>query len=177
MTVAVLVAIAAVWIIAYFRVPLLVTTILVGGALVAATYFGWLLPAALIALWVVYLLLALGLNLPPLRRALIGNRVYNLFRRLMPPMSATEREALAAGTVWWEAEFFTGRPRWKRLLGIARPALSPEEQAFLDGPVEELCRMINDWEIAHERHDLPPEVWTFARRAAIAVDDFAPACL
>ncbi|MFL6712310.1 MAG: hypothetical protein ACJ8LN_05225 [Sulfurifustis sp.] len=125
----------------------------------------------------VFLLLALGLNLPPLRRALIGNRVYNLFRRLMPPMSATEREALAAGTVWWEAEFFTGRPRWKRLLGIARPALSPEEQAFLDGPVEELCRMINDWEIAHERHDLPPEVWTFARRAAIAVDDFAPACL
>lgn len=164
MTVAVIVGVVVVlWVIAYLRVPLLVSTVLAGMALAALTYFHPVSNPALVALWVAFLLLAAGLNVPPLRRALISNRLLILFRKLMPPVSPTEREALEAGTVWWEAEFFTGRPKWKRLLGLSRPTLSPEERAFLDGPVDELCRMLDDWEIVHDRHDLPPEVWAFLK--------------
>jgi acyl-CoA dehydrogenase len=156
--------VVVVWAIAYFRVPFLITTILVGAALAAVTYF---CPTTsrtlLVSLWVAFLLIAAALNLPPLRRALISNRVLGAFRRLMPPVSATEREALEAGTVWWEAQFFTGRPKWKQLLGLPRPNLSADERAFLDGPVEELCRRLNDWEIVHDRKDLPPELWAFLK--------------
>lgn len=156
-------AVAVVWALAYFRVPFLVVTLLAAAALGLYTYY---VPAAtylLIALWTVLVFVALALNLPPLRRALFSNAVYGLFRRLMPPVSGTEREALEAGNVWWEAEFFTGRPHWKRLLQIPPPSLSPEERAFLDGPVEELCRLLDDWEIVHERRDLPPRVWEFLK--------------
>src|SRR4030067_1020013 len=68
-------------------------------------------------------------------------------------------EALEAGTVWWEAELFNGAPRWKKLFAVTRAQLSPAEQAFLDGPVEELCRKLDDWDITHVRRDLPPEGW------------------
>jgi len=82
---------------------------------------------------------------------------------VLPQVSQTEQEALDAGSVWFDAELFSGRPSWKTLLGYAQAKLSPEEQAFLDGPVEELCGMLNEWEITHERMDLPPEVWKFIR--------------
>ena len=75
----------------------------------------------------------------------------------------TEREALEAGSVWWDGELFSGRPDWQRLLAMPSSRLSREEQAFLDGPVEELCRMLDDWRITHEDRDLPPEVWRFIR--------------
>jgi acyl-CoA dehydrogenase len=81
----------------------------------------------------------------------------------MPAMSDTERDALEAGTVWWEGELFAGRPRWQKLLDIPAPRLSVAEQAFLDGPVEALCRQLNDWEITHDRKDLPPEAWRFIK--------------
>ena len=45
---------------------------------------------------------------------------------------------------------------------VPPPALTPDEQAFLDGPVETLCGMLDDWEM-HERNDLPPEVWTYIK--------------
>ena len=159
----ILLAIAVLWAIAYWRVPLLVITILAAAALAALTYYSSTVSTFLVAVWTAFLLVAAALNIAPLRRMLLSNTVFGLFGRLMPPVSATEREALEAGTVWWEAEFFTGWPRWKRLLNMPRPRLSPEEQAFLDGPVEELCRMLDDWEITHERHDLPPVAWEFIR--------------
>lgn len=81
----------------------------------------------------------------------------------MPPISETEREALEAGTVWWDAELFSGRPDWNKLLSTPVPALTSEEQAFLNGPVQELCRMLEDWRINEELHDLPPEVWKFIK--------------
>ena len=77
-------------------------------------------------------------------------------------MSATERDAIAAGTVWWDAELFSGKPDWAKLRRFPAPALSAEEQAFLDGPVEKLCSMLNDWEI-RRLGDLPEEVWAFVR--------------
>ncbi|HEX7043735.1 MAG TPA: acyl-CoA dehydrogenase [Burkholderiales bacterium] len=160
----ILLGIAILWALAYFRVPLLVATLLFAAGLGGLTYYYYpAMPAALVAAWVVFLLAAAAFNLPPLRRLLFTNAIYNAFRRSMPSVSATEREALEAGNVWWEAEFFTGRPRWRRLLELPRPSLSAEERAFLDGPVERLCRMLDDWEIVHERRDLPPAVWDFLR--------------
>jgi len=111
-------------------------------------------------LWVLTALLWL-LNLRPLRRALISAPFLTAYRRMLPSMSQTEKEALEAGTVWWDGELFTGAPRWEKLQGAKAPRLSAEEQAFLDGPCEELCAMLDDWDITHRRADLPPQVWSF----------------
>jgi acyl-CoA dehydrogenase len=152
---------AVAWLLAYVRAPLPVWTLAAAGALAAWSYAApgpW--P---VAGWVVFALLAVPLNLKPLRRRLISAPVLAVFRRIMPAMSDTEREALDAGTVWWETELFGGAPKWQHLLDVPKPALSAEEQAFLDGPVEELCRMLDDWDITHARNDLPPEVWQFIK--------------
>ncbi len=90
--------------------------------------------------------------------------VQRALRAALPPLSETEREALEAGTVWWEGELMRGRPRWERLLALPAPTLTEDERAFLDGPVERLCAMLDDWEIHHRRHDLPPEAWELMRR-------------
>jgi acyl-CoA dehydrogenase len=105
----------------------------------------------------------IGFCITPLRRLLISDRLYGLFRRLLPRISETEQEALDAGTVWWEGELFSGRPRWKRLLKVPAPSLSDAEQAFLDGPVEELCHMLDDWEICDTHRRLPEEIWSFIK--------------
>jgi acyl-CoA dehydrogenase len=160
---AILAAAVAVWIIAYLCTPFWIVTILAGAALAGLTFLFSLPLAAQATVWIVFLVVATVLNIAPLRRALIGNRVYVLFRKLMPPVSTTEREALEAGSVWWEAEFFSGKPNWKRLLNFSSPIFSLEERAFLDGPVEDLCRQLNDWEIEHEYHDLPSKAWTFIK--------------
>ena len=75
---------------------------------------------------------------------------------MLPSLSDTEREAIEAGDVWWDADLFTGNPDWTKLLAFPAAKLSAEEQAFLDGPVEELCRMLDDWYISWELRDLPP---------------------
>lgn len=113
-------------------------------------------------LWLPWLLV-LAWSLRPLRMLAVTLPMLQLVKRLLPPLSATEREALEAGTTWWEADLFGGRPDWKKLLQLPRPHLTQEEQAFLDGPTETLCAMLDDWDITHERHDLPPAVWQFLR--------------
>jgi acyl-CoA dehydrogenase len=118
----------------------------------------------LIPVWAVFVSLSLVLGVPALRRALVSGHMMRQFRRVMPPISTTEREALEAGTTWWEAELFAGNPDWHRLLDYPAPALSEEEQAFLDGPVNELCAMLDDWKITEELHDLPQPVWEFLKR-------------
>ena len=86
-----------------------------------------------------------------------------MYRRRLPPLSDTEREALEAGTVWWDAALFSGRPDWQAFLAEPKPTLQEKEQAFLDGPTEELCRMIDDWRIRHVIFDLPPNIWRFIK--------------
>ena len=103
------------------------------------------------------------LVLPPLRRALITGPVFGLYRRMLPAMSQTEREALAAGTVWWEGQLYRGKPDWTTLLAYPAPKLSTEEQAFLDNEVDELCRIANDWETTQVHHDLSPEAWRYIK--------------
>ncbi len=82
---------------------------------------------------------------------------------IMPKVSVTEQEALDAGTIWWDAEIWSGRPDWKRILEYPVSNLNEEEQRFLDGPVEELCERINDWQITHEKLDLPQDLWQFLK--------------
>lgn len=113
-------------------------------------------------LWLPWLL-TLAWSLKPLRKIVITRPALLLIKRMLPPISATERDAIAAGTTWWETDLFSGHPDWQKLLAIPQPRLTPEEQAFLAGPTEELCEMLDDWVITHELRDLPPAVWTFIR--------------
>lgn len=112
--------------------------------------------------WLIFLIAAIILNVPVIRRSLLIKHVVLLFRRMLPPISRTEREALEAGTVWWDGELFSGDPDWNRLFETPKPALTGEEQSFLDNQVEELCRMLDDYKIAADR-DLSPEVWRFIK--------------
>src|SRR5580658_10845906 len=98
------------------------------------------------------------------RRDIITKPIFSWARGVLPAMSDTEREALEAGDVWWDADLFSGNPDWAKLLATPPAQLSAEEQAFLDGPVEELCGMLDDWEITHELADLPPNVWEFIKK-------------
>ncbi|ABI57466.1 acyl-CoA dehydrogenase [Alkalilimnicola ehrlichii MLHE-1] len=107
---------------------------------------------------------ALLFNLPALRRRVITRPLFQAFKRVLPPMTTTEREALEAGDTWWEGELFQGRPDWQRLRETPVTRLSDEEQAFLDNQVATLCRMLDNDRIEREAHDLPAEVWDFIRR-------------
>ena len=99
--------------------------------------------------------LAVVFNVPPLRRVLSAGVMKAMQAAgFLPAISETEREAIDAGTVWVEGELFAGKPDGKRLLAVTYAGLSDEEQAFLDGPVAEVCRMTNDWEV-WQRRDLP----------------------
>ena len=155
--------VAALLYLAYKRLSLLAYTTTFGALLVAYSAIGE--PAGLWKgfLWLLFAGLAL-LNVAPLRQALLTRPFMRIYRRMLPAMSSTEREALEAGTVWWDGELFTGKPNWPKLLGAKTPQLTAEEQAFLDGPCEELCRMVDDFDITHRRGDMPPEVWDFLKR-------------
>ncbi|WP_026621191.1 acyl-CoA dehydrogenase (plasmid) [Ensifer sp. WSM1721] len=104
------------------------------------------------------------MSLRILRRDTITKPLFKWAARVMPPISETERDAIEAGTVWWDRELFTGNPDWNRLLAMPPAKLSAEEQSFMDGPVRELCAMVDDWKINWEDRDLPREVWDFLRK-------------
>jgi acyl-CoA dehydrogenase len=160
-----LVFIAAVLFLAYRRLSLLTFTVTFTVLLAAYTWLG--ASGAPAGLWKGFLwLLLAGLwltNVRPLRKAAITRPFMKAYLRLLPSMSQTEKEALEAGTVWWDGELFTGDPRWQKLLAAKPPQLTAEEQAFLDGPCMQLCAMLDDWHITHERGDLPPAVWEFLK--------------
>jgi acyl-CoA dehydrogenase len=115
---------------------------------------GWLL----LIFWVLIAAVALPLLLPDLRRQYFTKPLFSWFQKVLPPMSETERDAIDAGTVWWDGELFSGRPDWDKLLAYPKAQLTEEEQAFIDGPTEELCAMVSDWEIG-QAMDLPPAAW------------------
>jgi acyl-CoA dehydrogenase len=97
------------------------------------------------------------------RRDYITKPIFGWAKTVLPTMSDTEREALEAGDVWWDADLFTGNPDWSKLLATAPATLTPEENDFLNGTVDELCAMLDDWKINWEWRDLPPEVWAFIK--------------
>lgn len=134
-----------------------------GTGLLLLTLFGLLSVVGGIVLWGLFVILAL-FNSSDLRIALLSRPMFAYIRKALPPLSDTEREAVEAGTSWWEAELFQGDPDWQKLIGHRTSALSEEEQAFLDGPVDELCRMLDDWKMTSELNDLPPEAWEFLKK-------------
>ncbi|HEX4896471.1 MAG TPA: acyl-CoA dehydrogenase [Solimonas sp.] len=158
-----LLAFSAFWALAYAGAPLLVWTIAIGVLLVALQAVGALGTTAFAVVGGLYAVLAILLNVRPLRRALITGPVFGVFKKVLPEMSSTEREALEAGDTWWEAEMFRGRPDWQKLLQFQYTALTPEEQSFLDNECEQLCKLCDDWKIEYELKDLPPEVWAYIR--------------
>ena len=161
---AALLAVAALWTLAYHRAAAPVWTVVIAAGLALITWFASWQQATIVTVWAVFITGAALLNPTPIRRALLARPLLGIFRRILPSVSQTEQEALEAGTVWWDGELFSGRPDWKKLHSYPAPRLSAEERAFLDGPVEELCGMLDDWEITHELYDLPPRVWEFIKQ-------------
>ena len=100
---------------------------------------------------------------PRIKRKYVVLPAYRALKGAMPTISETEREALEAGTVGWDAELFSGTPDWAQLRRVPPITLTAEERAFLDGPTDELCRKLNDWRIRHELHDVPDDIWHFVR--------------
>jgi len=147
---------------AYRRVDLKTSTGVLGAVIVAYTALtdDVVLP---IVFWLLFIPLAV-LNVVSIRRERVTRPLLGVFRRMLPPLSRTEKDALEAGTVWWEGELFSGMPDWQVLRGLPPPRLTSEEQAFLDGPTEELCRMLDDWEVTHELADMPDRVWAFIKK-------------
>src|SRR6185437_13814823 len=160
-----LIFVAAVLFLAYKRLPLLAFTVTF--TVLLAAYKLWGGQSAPAGVWKGFLWLIVAslwlVNVRPLRKALITRPFMKAYLKLLPSMSQTEREVLEAGTVWWDGELFTGAPKWSKLLAAKPPRLSAEEQAFLDGPCEELCRSLDDWNITHERGDLSPPLWEFLK--------------
>ncbi|HEV2680928.1 MAG TPA: acyl-CoA dehydrogenase family protein, partial [Rhodanobacter sp.] len=139
-----------------WAIATIVTTLVVG--LIARA------PWTMVILLIIELAIAVPLLLVDFRRRQISAPLLKLFAKVTPKLSETEQTALEAGTVGFEGELFSGKPDWHELLKQPKPELSVEEQLFLDGPVEELCGMIDDWQITHELADLPPNVWEFIKK-------------
>lgn len=141
----------------YFGVPLWAWSLYLTSALLAFNAPLWL--------WITWGFVAAVLNLSPLRRSLISAPIMRTVQKLnlLPHISETEKAAIEAGTVWVESEFFSGVPDFKRIHQEPYPEVDAKLQAFLDGPVEQVCRMATDWEI-YRRKDLPPEVWQYLKQ-------------
>ena len=155
--------IALVLIIGYLRLSrkngsLLITAWLVG-VLITQSWGGGLWLLALLAAVVLIII-----NIPPLRQILVSKPAMKLLKKNLPQISETEKQALEAGNVWWDAELFSGKPNWPRLRDISSSSLTSVEQAFIDGPVEILCQQLDDWKITHEDLDLSPDIWEQLKR-------------
>lgn len=148
---------------AYFRLSLLAWSALLGAGmfLLQVSIDTSFINSTLY--WIIFAIIIVVLNNKNVRRKLFSSAVYNAMKKIMPTISQTEQEALDAGDVWWEAELFSGKPDFDFIKKLPKPTLSEEEQAFIDGPVEEFCKMLDDWQITHVDYDLTPEAWQFAK--------------
>jgi len=147
----------------YFRAPAYVWTLSLFSALGAWTALDQVNKIPLTIAWVFALLICIPMMIHPIRRKLISNYLFKLFKRSTPKMSDSEKEALEAGSVWWDAELFSGRPNWKKWLSNSEPCLTDEERKFIDGPASELCAMIDDWKITDQDRDLSEETWEYIK--------------
>lgn len=144
---------------AYHRFGLMAGTVFIAIVLGVASFLG----AAGLGWWIAFGVFAVLLNAKPLRRSLLSSAIFGVYKKVLPTISRTEKEALEAGTTWWEAKLFSGMPNWRELHNLPAPRLSAEEQAFMDGPVKTVCGMVSDWETSHQRADLSPEVWQYLK--------------
>lgn len=146
-------------ILVYQQVNLLRSTLILAVLLIIVSFqrFNFFIEA-------IFLLIFLPINIPFIRRKIISKPIFNWMQTALPEMSQTEQEAMDAGNTWWDAELFSGNPDWSVLQDLPAAKLSVEEQAFLDGPVETLCSMLDDWDITHNRQDLPEQVWDYIKQ-------------
>ena len=159
-----LVLAGATFFLATFTPSLMVSTIAGAVILLVASLFGFL--SGFIGVLVVLLFIAAAVifNVRDIRMKIVTSPMLGYVKKVLPPMSNTEREAIEAGTVWWDAELFQGSPNWKELLDYPEAGLTEEEQAFCDGPAEELCAMMDDWEITYEANNLPELAWDHIKK-------------
>ena len=158
-----LVVLTAILLLAYFRASIwswLVAMIVVVPVIAIQGQFS---PGVFQTLIILLAVITAVLGIPVLRRRLVSSLVLRIFRKILPQVSQTEQEALDAGTVWWDGDLFSGQPDWDKLLNFPKPSLSMAEQVFLDNETEQLCAMLDDWDITHVRNDLPPAVWQFIK--------------
>jgi acyl-CoA dehydrogenase len=146
-------------VVAYQRHALTTAVAILTATMVVGTVFGSI---GLLG-WIVFLIITVPLLYKPFRLDFLSSRILSFYKSVTPELSDTEKEAIDAGTVWWDGDLFSGKPDWKKLHGISRPQLTKEEQAFLDGPCEEICGMVKEWEINHVDADLPDEIWAFLK--------------
>jgi acyl-CoA dehydrogenase len=159
----ILAAIGVAWALAYHKANGLAWSL---GLAAGAAWLTWATGTPLYILtpvWIAVGVFAALSIVKPLRRMIVTGPIFSLYKRILPQISQTEQEALDAGSIWWDADLFTGDPEWTKLLAYPEARLSAEEKAFIDGPVEELCGMLDEWDITHNRMDLPPEAWKFIR--------------
>ena len=149
---------------AFYGTTLLVWTGAMAAGIVVLAATGTVPWLSVVVVALLFAAIAIPLNVKPWRQQLISAPFVAQFRRMLPDISETEQAALDAGTVGWEGELFAGHPDWKVLKKQPYLELTVEEQAFLDGPVEELCGMLNGWEITHRDADLNPETWAFLKK-------------
>lgn len=145
---------------AYFRASLTTYTLCFIVLMISGTAFNIISFLS----WFTFALIAIPLNVSSIRQKYITEPLLYWFKRIMPSMSKTEQEAIDAGTTWFESDLFRGAPSWHKLHNYPKPRLSADELAFINGPVDEVCSMVNDFEATHERADLSPEVWGFLKK-------------
>ncbi len=154
-----IVALTLTWFMSYTRASLSSFTL----CFAALMALGSLFNIIGIVSWLLFAVIALPINIDNIRQQFISMPLLAIFKKIMPQMSSTEQEAIDAGTTWFDADLFRGDPDWQKLHNYPRPRLSSQEKTFLDGPVEQVCAMVNDWHITHEIADLPPEIWQFLK--------------
>src|SRR3990167_2376716 len=149
-----------VMVLCFQRASLIVSTIGLGVYLLVLSYFSQCSHALLAIYWIVYAAVFGILNVRSLRIQLLSNAIFGLYKKVMPHLSDTEREALNAGNVAWEGELFSGMPAWEKLQQIPISTLTAEERAFMDGPVEEFCTKVKAWDM-HHTMTIPDEMLRF----------------
>ena len=145
-----------------FSLP--IATIAGAAILFVAWEFGMLSGVLGVLFVALFVIAAVLFNIRSLRQRFVSLPVLKYVRAVLPPMSDTERAAIDAGTVWWEAELFRGAPDYKKLIAYPEAALSAEEQAFVDVQTDKLCELMDDWQITYELNDLPADVWDYIKR-------------
>ena len=142
-----------------------VRTAAIASAVLLLVYIAFGTRSALLTLLLLVTAMFLtALSFEDFRREWITRPFFAWYRGVLPPISETEREAIDAGTVWWDGDLFSGKPDWDKLLSAGKPTVSAEERAYLDGPLEELCRMVDVWKVGNRWADIPPDILQFIQK-------------
>ncbi len=155
-TLAAVISLALIFVLGFTGAPLILWTI-VAAAMLAALGAG-------VTAWIVFGVLAVIFNIPPIRAILVSSIIMKVMKGILPSISETERVAIEAGVVWVEGELFSGKPDFKRMMAEPYPDLTGEEKAFIEGPVNKLCEMIDDWRIWQDR-EIPENVMEFIKQS------------